>query len=119
MSFLSTLQEFGGKWEETERESLDAKEIKAIKEIKVVERYAKDTGEAFLCMCFFMNNGKTRSAYLSKMSDLEEGDVVDPKSVEFITLERDGETTVKADGAILSKPKKRGKKQDEEDEEED
>ena len=106
MSFLSTLQEFGGSWEETSREKLDAKEIKEIKSIEVVERTSKGgngstAGEKFNCMVFFMKNGKQKSAYLSKMSDLEPGDKVDPKSVEFITLERDGEETVKADGDAL------------------
>ena len=33
MSFLSTLQEFGGSWEETYREKLDAKEIKEIRNV--------------------------------------------------------------------------------------
>jgi hypothetical protein len=106
MSFLSTLAEFGGSWEETSRESLDKNELKEIKSIEVVERTSKGgngstAGEKFLCMVFFMKSGKTKSAYLSKMSDLEAGDKVDPKSVEFITLERDGEETVKADGTAL------------------
>lgn len=100
MSFLSTLQEFGGSWEETSREKLSKEELKEIKNIEVVERHSKD-GEAFNCMVFFLKNGRTKSAYLSKKSDLDVGDAVDPKSVEFITLERDGEVTVKADGETM------------------
>lgn len=116
MSFLSTLQEFGGSWEEVNRESLDAEEIKAIERIEVVERVSKGgkgstAGEKFLVMCFFMTNGKTKSQYLSKLSDLEAGDEVDPESVEFIYLERDGEESVKCDGEILEmKPKKKSSK---------
>ena len=106
MSYLSTLAEFGGSWEEVSRESLTKEEIKAIKSIEVTERISKGgngskAGETFLCMVFHMKNGKQRSAYLSTKSDLEDGDQVDPKSVEFITLERDGEEIVKADGEVL------------------
>lgn len=100
MSFYSTLQEFGGSWEEVNREKLTKEEIKEIKEIKIVERASKE-GDVFNCMVFFMKNGKQRSAYLSKKSDLEVGDKVDPKSVEFITLERDDEQSIKADGTAL------------------
>lgn len=106
MSFLSKLQDFGGSWVETSREKLSKEEIKTVDRIEVVERTSKGgngskAGEKFLCMVFFMKSGKQRSAYLSKMSDLEAGDEVDPKTVEFITLERDGEEVIKADGEII------------------
>lgn len=100
MSYLANLAEFGGKFEETNRESLSKEEIKGIKSIEIVERHSQE-GEPFLCMCFHMKSGKQKSAYLSKKSDLEVGDQVDPKSVEFITLERGDEVTVKADGTAL------------------
>jgi hypothetical protein len=105
MSFLSTLEEFGGAWEEVDREKLSKEELKTIKSINIQRRVSKGgngstAGESFLCMVFLMKSGKTKSAYLSKRSDLEEGDEVDPKSVEFITLQRDDEEIVKADGAV-------------------
>lgn len=100
MSFLSTLAEFGGSWKETSREKLSKNEIKEISSIEIVERHSKE-GDAFNCMVFHMKNGKQKSAYLSKLSDLEVGDSVDPQTVEFITLERDDETSIKADGQSL------------------
>lgn len=100
MSFYSTLQDFGGSWEETSREKLSKEELKEIKSIKIVERASKE-GDVFNCMVFFLKNGKQRSAYLSKKSDLEVGDSVKPSSVEFITLERDNEVSIKADGEAI------------------
>jgi hypothetical protein len=100
MGFFSELKELGGSWKETSREKLSKEELKTISSIEVVERHSKE-GEAFNCMVFFLKSGKQKSAYLSKMSDLEVGDSVDPKSVVFINLERDGETTTKADGEAL------------------
>lgn len=106
MSFLSELPEFGGSWKEVDREKISKEELKEIDSIKIVERTSKGgngsvAGEKFNVMCFYMKNGKTRSCYLSKLSDLEVGDEVKPKSVEFITLERDDEIRIKADGEAL------------------
>lgn len=87
MLSFDSLAEFGG-WVETAREKfLNAKQIKEVESITVEERHNKETGEPFLAMCFLMRSGKKRSHYLSKLSELTDGDEVDPKSVEVIELD--------------------------------
>lgn len=115
-----------GSWEVTETEKLDAKEIKGIERIEVVTK-EQEWGES-TSMCFFMKAAKdskkkeVKYIPLSRDSDLENGDLVDPKSVILLTLSKEGEDDiVRADGDILKSSKKSSKKakEDEEDEEED
>lgn len=101
-------REYGGGWEETGREPLDCS---AAKSIEVTERdFTQDDGSirTRVSMCFTMPNDRQRFIPLSRDSELEVGDKVDPKSVEVITLERDGEEIHRVDGSILKK--KGGKK---------
>lgn len=100
-------QEYGGSWEPVEREALEG--IEDVKSIEVTERdFKQDDGSirTRVSMCFSMKNGRQRFIPLSRDSELEVGDKVDPKSVEVITLERDGDTIYRVDGEILKKKSK-------------
>ena len=63
-----------------------------IDKIEVVER-DNDWGTS-VSMCFFMKSGGKKFVPLSRDCDLEAGDGVNPKSVEIITLERDGDDPI-------------------------
>lgn len=103
-------QEYGGSWEVTEREALEG--IEDVKSIEVTERdFRQDDGttRTRVSMCFTMKNGRTRYVPLSRDSELEVGDKVDPASVEVLTLERDGDEPIyRVDGEVLKT--KKGKK---------
>ena len=92
MGFLDSLTTYARAWEETGREKLSASDIKSIDKIEVVEK-DNDWGTS-VSMCFFMKSGGKKFVPLSRDCDLEEGDGVDPKSVEIITLERDGDDPI-------------------------
>lgn len=92
MGFLDSLRTYAGAWEETGREKLSASEVKSIDKIEVVEK-DNDWGTS-VSMCFFMKSGGRKYVPLSRDCDLQDGDTVDPKSVEIITLERDGEDPI-------------------------
>ena len=92
MGFLDSLRTYAGAWEETGREKLSTSEVKSIDRIEVVEK-DNDWGTS-VSMCFFMKAGGKKYVPLSRDCDLQDGDTVDPKSVEIITLERDGEDPI-------------------------
>ena len=92
MGFLDSLRTYAGAWEETGREKLSTSEVKSIDKIEVVEK-DNDWGTS-VSMCFFMKSGGRKYVPLSRDCDLQDGDTVDPKSVEIITLERDGEDPI-------------------------
>ena len=92
MGFLDSLTTYAGAWKETGREKLSASDIKSIDKIEVVEK-DNDWGTS-VSMCFFMKSGGKKFVPLSRDCDLEEGDGVNPKSVEIITLERDGDDPI-------------------------
>lgn len=98
-----TKQEYGGSWEVTEREALEGTED--VKSIEVTERdFRQNDGSTRtrVSMCFTMKNGRMRYAVLSRDSELEVGDKVDPASVEVLTLERDGDEPIyRVDGEVL------------------
>lgn len=102
-----TKREYGGGWEVVDTDSLDPTGIKSI---EVTEKdFLQDDGSTRtrVSMCFTMSNGRTRYTPLSRDSDLEVGDKVDPETVEVITLEKDGEEIYRVDG---QKMKPAGKK---------
>ena len=92
MGFLDSLTTYAGTWEETGREKLSATEIKSIDKIEVVKK-DNEWGTS-VSMCFFMKSGGQKYVPLSRDCDLEDGDTVNPKSVEIITLERDGDEPI-------------------------
>ena len=98
MGFLDSLRTYGSSWAETSKEKLSSNEVKAIDKIEVTTK-DNEWGTS-VSMCFFMKSGGRKFVPLSRDSDLEVGDIVDPKSVEIITLERAGDEPVyKADGS--------------------
>lgn len=100
MGFLDSRRTYAGNWAVTAREKLDKDDVKAISRIEVVEK-EQDWGTS-ISMCFFMKAGGKKFVSLSRDSELEVGDSVDPKSVEVLTLERDGEEPIfKVDGEAL------------------
>lgn len=92
MGFLDSLTTYAGGWSETGREKLSASELKTVDHIEVIER-ENDWGTS-VSMCFFMKAGGRKYVPLSRDSNLEAGDEVNPKSVEIITLERDGDDPI-------------------------
>lgn len=104
MGFLDSLTAYtASKWEVVSSEKLsklDAVGFKQINSAEVVEK-EQDWGTS-VSICMFLKDGKTRKYVpLSSESELEVGDKVDPKSLEIIELERDGETCYKADGKAI------------------
>lgn len=93
MGFLDKLRTYAGSWSEAGREKLSKAEVAQVESATVVE------GQYGLSMCFVMKTGGKKFMPLSRDSQLEEGDSVDIKSVEIITLERDGDDDIyRADG---------------------
>ena len=93
MGFLDKLRTYAGSWSEADREHLSKAEVAQVASATVVE------GQYGLSMCFVMKTGGKKFMPLSRDSQLEEGDSVDIKSVEIITLERDGDEDIyRADG---------------------
>lgn len=93
MGFLDKLRTYAGSWSEAGREKLSKAEVAQVESATVVE------GQYGLSMCFVMKAGGKKFMPLSRDSQLEEGDSVDVKSVEIITLERDGDEDIyRADG---------------------
>lgn len=93
MGFLDKLRTYAGSWSEAGREKLSKAEVAQVESAEVVE------GQYGLSMCFLMKAGGKKFMPLSRDSKLEKGDSVDIKSVEIITLERDGDDDIyRADG---------------------
>ena len=92
MGFLDSLRTYAGAWEVTNTEKLSAAEIKSVDKIEVIEK-DNDWGTS-VSMCFFMKGGGRKYVPLSRDSELNVGDIVDPKSVEILTLERDGDDPI-------------------------
>ena len=92
MGFLDSIKTYASSWSESGRESLSQAEIKSINKIEVVEK-DNEWGTS-VSMCFFLKSGAKKFVPLSRDCDLEDGDVVDPKSVEIIALDKDGEKTI-------------------------
>ena len=93
MGFLDKLRTYAGSWSEAGREHLSKAEVAQVESATVVE------GQYGLSICFVMKAGGKKFMPLSRDSHLEEGDSVDIKSVEIITLERDGDEDIyRADG---------------------
>lgn len=88
MGFLDSLRTYAGSWSVTEKSKLAAGEIKLVDSVEVI---SSDYG---LSMCFMMKAGGRKYVPLSKDCELSEGDIVDPKSIEILTLERDGDEPI-------------------------
>lgn len=114
MSVFSKFKEYGGSWNVTDTEKISKAEVAEIKSAEVVTKEQK--WGTSISICFLMKNGRKRFGALSKMSDLEVGDKVDPKSITFLTLSKDGEKDIyRVDGELLESS---DNEDDEEEEEE-
>lgn len=92
---FNSLVTYAAKWEATRREMLkdaDPKGFKSIKSAQVVEKQ-QDWGTS-RSICFFLKGGGRKYVVLSRDSELEDGDEVDPSKVEITTLERDGDEPI-------------------------
>ena len=96
-------KEYGGRWAETNREPLEG--LEDVKKIVVEERdFQQDDGswKTVVSMNFMLVGGKSRYKQISNTSTLCVGDVVDPKSVEVITLSREGDDDIyRLDGKAM------------------
>ena len=96
MGFLDKLRTYAGSWREAGREKLSKAEVAQVESAEVVE------GQYGLSMCFLMKAGGKKFMPLSRDSQLEEGDSVDIKSIDIITLEKDGDDDIyRADGTAM------------------
>lgn len=96
MGFLDKLRTYAGSWSEAGREKLSKAEVAQVESAEVVE------GQYGLSMCFLMKAGGKKFMPLSRDSQLEEGDSVDIKSIDIITLEKDGDDDIyRADGTAM------------------
>lgn len=94
--------EYGKGWNEVATVPMQGMEN--VESIEVTERdFRQDDGSmrTRVSMCFTMKSGGQRYAALSRNSELEVGDLVDPSSVTVTVLERDGETIHRVDGEAL------------------
>lgn len=108
MGLLANLTTYGSSWEEVSREMLsEDEEFKNIESAEVQSK-EQEWGTS-RSICLFMKGGGTKYLALSRDSELEDGDKVDPASIEVIELERDGDTIYRADGEVLKAKKGRGK----------
>lgn len=104
MGFLDSLTSYGiGKWEVTDKELLSKFDKEGFKNIQKAEVTEKaQTWGTSVAVCLFMKNGGTKYIPLSTESSLEVGDEVDLKSIEVLTLSKDGEDDIyRADGKAL------------------
>lgn len=100
---LAALATYAGKWAETERELLSKKDPSGFKAISsaVVTEKEQDWGIS-KSICLLMKGGGRKYLPLSKDSELEVDDLVNLKSLEIITLERDGSDPIyRADGEAI------------------
>lgn len=107
MSILSSsaIRSYAGGWSEVERESLSNEEVRNIKNIEVTSR--ENEWGTSISFCFTMVNGVKKFIPMHRDCSLEEGDTVDPSSVEIITLERDGDAPCyKATGEKLKRERR-------------
>ena len=100
MGFLDSLMTYAGSWEEVSREKLSKSDVQNVQSIQVVTK-EQEWGTS-TSMCFTMVGGGKKFVPLSRDSELQEGDKVNPNTVEIITLEKDGENPIhRADGKAL------------------
>lgn len=100
---IANLTRYGG-WNEVGRELLSSFDADWFKTIKSAEVTCKEQtwGES-TAICLTLMNGQKQYLPLSSRSELIEGDKVDPKTIEIIDIEREGdEPTWRADGARLA-----------------
>lgn len=103
MGFLSTLNTYAKGYEVTNREKLSKFDNEGFKDVASAKVTSKEQEwGTSIAICLFMKSGGTKYIALSRDSDLEVGDDVNIKSIEVLTLEREGEEPIyRADGEAI------------------
>ena len=88
MNIFSALKVYAGKWQKKAERAFSDEEINAVDTAKVV------TSQYGLSVCFMMKGGGMTYIPLDQNSSLSEGDVINLKNAELITLHRDGDDDI-------------------------
>lgn len=88
MNIFNNIQIYRGKWSLKSSRKFNEEELKSIKSAKIV------TSDYGLSVCFMMANGGTSYIPLSETSMGREGDSVDLKTANLLTLERQGDNDI-------------------------
>ena len=88
MNIFKALKVYAGKWQVSNKRAFSDEEVNAVDTAKVV------TSQYGLSVCFMMKGGGMTYIPLDQNSSLSEGDVINIKSAELITLHRDGDDDI-------------------------
>lgn len=88
MNIFSALKVYAGKWQVSNKRAFSDEEVNAVDTAKVV------SSKYGLSVCFMMKGGGMTYIPLDQNSSLSEGDVINLKSAELITLHRDGDDDI-------------------------
>ena len=88
MNIFKALKVYAGKWQVSNKRAFSDEEVNAVDTAKVV------TSQYGLSVCFMMKGGGMTYIPLDQNSSLSEGDVINLKSAELITLHRDGDDDI-------------------------
>ena len=88
MNIFSALKVYAGKWQVSNKRAFSDEEVNAVDTAKVV------TSQYGLSVCFMMKGGGMTYIPLDQNSSLSEGDVINLKNAELITLHRDGDDDI-------------------------
>lgn len=88
MGFLSSLRTYAQSWSETARAKFGTDDIAEVNKAEVV------TSEYGLSACFFMKGGGRKYMPLSRDVEAEEGDSINLRKAEVITLSREGDADI-------------------------
>ena len=88
MSILGGLELYKGSYEETGRTNFSDEDINAVDKAEV------KSSKFGLSACFFMKSGGKTFIPLAQDVVANEGDVIDMKSVEILTLSRAGDSDI-------------------------
>ena len=88
MNIFKALKVYAGKWQVSNKRAFSDEEVNAVDTAKVV------TSQYGLSVCFMMKGGGMTYIPLDQNSSLSEGDVINLKNAELITLHRDGDDDI-------------------------
>lgn len=88
MNIFNALKVYVGKWQVSNKRAFSDEEVNAVDTAKVVP------SKHGLSVCFMMKSGGMTYIPLDQNSSLSEGDVINLKSAELITLHRDGDDDI-------------------------
>ena len=88
MNIFKAVKVYAGKWQVSNKRAFSDEEVNAVDTAKVV------TSQYGLSVCFMMKGGGVTYIPLDQNSSLSEGDVINLKSAELITLHRNGDDDI-------------------------